>query len=188
MEEICLSPRKTLRISFIGDHKVGKTTFLNNNIENYCLEKVDITLATTIITRDYIDGVQNIRFLIFDTPGFKSMRQLINYYIKNCDCLVIVFSLSSENSFENLSSWLNYVKEQNPKYNEGLVILLGIEHDYSLISHQKVKEYADRHDFVYLPADIDEPMEEIYRQVINFELNTKNCKYSKKSHCSCNIM
>lgn len=194
MGEECLSRREVVNITILGDHKVGKTTFIKNYLSMGLgvHEQIKITTEPEIHEIHYIDGIQNIKFVFVDTPGFRSHRPLSNYHVKTCDVVLLVFDMSDERSFYSLADWICHIKSVGSKENR-LTILMGIEKDKKLVSNEKAQAFADRHHFVFLPSDIEEPMEEIYRQIINHRLAQKrqkrfgpNC--SLKPHCRCSVM
>lgn len=191
MEEVCLSPRETIKILLMGDHKVGKTTFLRTHIDIY-QDNDGITLQPSIYMRNYIDGVVNINFMFIDTPGHRSLQNLNTFYIQNLEVLILAFDLGNERSFYELPKRIQDLEQINPRFQRSNgkypVIILGInkkcpeEIDNCLIEDKKIMEYVKRNNFIYVPSDMDDPVEEIYRQIINYRMKakrdnnrTKNC-------------
>ena len=119
MEDVCLSPREIVNIIMIGDHRVGKTTFIKYYLSMGMRghEQIIITTEPEIHEINYIDGIQNIKFVFVDTPGSRSHRALSNYHIRTCDVVLLVFDMSDERSFYSLADWLYYIKSVGPKEN-----------------------------------------------------------------------
>lgn len=189
MEEVCLSPKETVRITFLGDHKVGKTTFLKNNLG--FSGDVETTIHPQIYFRDYIDGIKNIRFVIADIPGSRKNRNLGNHYLQNLDALVIAFDLDNPRSFYGLGDWIYYVKVTNLIYSPNKIptILLGIYKGNQIVKHHKILDFAKANRFIYIQSNIEEPIEEIYRQIINWRLSHQTNNHVKIGCLKgCNIM
>jgi len=100
MKDTLLSPRICYRINFIGDHKSGKTTIIKNNLELNFL--VDITTTPNLYNKFYQNENTLYNFLITDTPGHTTLRNMTEIYYNNYDSLVIVIDVFNERSFEQL--------------------------------------------------------------------------------------
>ena len=174
MEEVCLSPRETIRITFAGDHRVGKSTFIKNNLG--LSGDIESTIHPQIYSRDYVDGIKNIRFIIADLPGSRNNRLLGKSYIQNLDALVLAFKLDDPNSFYGLGDWIYFISNLNPIVKKVPLILLGIDKGNPVVRYSRILSFAKANGFIYIQSTIYEPLEEIYRQIINFRLsNNANC-------------
>lgn len=127
-EELYLSPRKLIRLTIVGDHKIGKTTILNSlvNIDNYSIN-IDITLRPDMFSKIYIKNkiIYSIQF--WDTMGHLSLIPLNKFCYQNINCLIIVFDVSDIKSFNNISIWYErFIENSNYDINNiPMIILLG---------------------------------------------------------------
>ena len=97
------------KIIFVGDSGVGKTTIINriNNEEFKDLNESSVGI-------DYYS--KNIKFRgeeltlqIWDTAGQEKYRGLIPTYARNAVLAFIIYDISSKQSFENLTGWIDYL-------------------------------------------------------------------------------
>jgi len=128
-EDNGLSPRKLIRLTIVGDHRIGKTSILNSlvNINNNNINITSTTSAELFVKLYNINDVI-YRVQIWDTMGHLSLLPLNKQYYQNIECLIIVFDVSNRQSFENVNQWYNrfldYYKVYS-KNNMPLLILLG---------------------------------------------------------------
>ena len=108
--------RKVLRLSIIGDSKTGKTSIINCFIgEEFSMEMISnigIDKQETMMTME--DGSQ-IKVIIWDTAGQERFHSISSGTIKNSQGIIVCFALDDRNSFNNVLSWLQDVREINSK-------------------------------------------------------------------------
>ena len=136
------------KIIFVGDSGVGKTTLINriNNEEFKDLNESSVGI-------DYYS--KNIKFRgeeltlqIWDTAGQEKYRGLIPTYARNAVLAFIIYDISSKQSFENLTGWIDYLNsiEKMP------MIICGNKID--LVDNRQVKkeegeEFAKKNKLVF---------------------------------------
>lgn len=121
---------KKIKISIIGDGGCGKTTLM----ERFCLDEFSQKTVSTIGVdcmqkRMRIDD-QLVTFDIYDTAGQERYRTIIKSYYRNAHGIILVFDITSRESFESLEFWSNEIKESisNPHTE---IILVGTKSDLS---------------------------------------------------------
>ena len=97
------------KIVLIGDSAVGKTSLIN--LYNY--KEVNRTHIPTLacdyfITNERIDG-QPVKLLVWDTAGQERFRSISTTYVKNARGILIIYSVTDRNSFNNVTRWLDDV-------------------------------------------------------------------------------
>ena len=107
--------RKVIRITMLGDSAVGKTSliskFLNQNFdENYLTTIGKDKLEKKVVMKDG----NEIKLIIWDTAGSERYRRVSLNIIKNIQGGIVVFDVTSKQSFENISIWLKSIYEINP--------------------------------------------------------------------------
>ena len=102
-------------ILIIGDSDVGKTVLARTYVDNYFT--ADQTASTAIdflIARQSIDG-EKYKFRIWDIPDFTrhySNFSLSNPYYKKTDVVLLVFSVSDIESYQNVvTKWIPKLKK-----------------------------------------------------------------------------
>lgn len=97
---------QTPRVVMIGDSSVGKTSLVYRLCQSQWNENTRPTVSTTFYTlkgdpEKYQQSVQ-----IWDTAGAERYRALNSVYYHNSMGGILVFDLTSRQSFESLDSWL----------------------------------------------------------------------------------
>ena len=102
----------TLRIITIGNAGVGKTSIIKRYIsdifDNNTLSTIGIEFSSKEIT---LKNGKAITLKLMDTGGQEIYRALSKSYFKNSDGVLFVFALNNEQSFTDISDWINYFNE-----------------------------------------------------------------------------
>lgn len=96
------------KIRILGDTKVGKTCIGNRYLKDEFTEKYSPTVDV-----DYnVKKLKFYKYILYDRTGeIKNMNDdLINF--KNVDCFLLVYDVTLRKSFNNLSKWLELIKEE----------------------------------------------------------------------------
>ena len=166
------------KIIFVGDSGVGKTTLINriNNEEFKDLNESSVGI-------DYYS--KNIKFRgeeltlqIWDTAGQEKYRGLIPTYARNAVLAFIIYDISSKQSFENLTGWIDYLNsiEKMP------MIICGNKIDLvdKQVTKEEGEEFAKKNNLVFfeVSAKTNENMNYmLYRSIAElpyFEDKNKN--------------
>ena len=145
MDDSKLKAGKKVKFILVGESKVGKTSLINQYInKSFSLDHI-----TTTGTDKFYNIVKvkdkEIKLEIWDTAGQEEYRAVNKIFMKNTQLALIVYSITDQNSFEQLSYWIKQVKEINKEKE----IIFGIAANKSdLFEEQKVeteigKKFAD---------------------------------------------
>lgn len=115
------------KIVFLGDLGVGKTSIINQFINNTFDETHQPTIGIDFLSKTiYLDD-RTIRLQLWDTAGQERFRALIPSYIRDCSAAVIIYDVTSVESFQNLDKWVDDVqKERGP---DAVIIIVGNKTD-----------------------------------------------------------
>ena len=109
------------KIVIIGDQHVGKTSILSK----YKYEAVEEDYAPTVgidfLTKNVFLEDKTIRLIMWDTAGQERFKSLIPSYLKNANSIILTFDITSKNSFNSLTKWLEDIKNH---VQEGVFIVL----------------------------------------------------------------
>ena len=143
----------TLKISFLGDSSVGKTSL----ILKYCESKftpqgtgptLNVEVKEKIIK---IDAFTEAKLSIWDTAGAEQYVSFTKNYIRESNGIIIVFDFTNEKSFQNLDMWLDLL---NDIVEEGKVvkILVGNKCDLpdAKVTVDMGQKYADLHGMKFI--------------------------------------
>lgn len=96
-----------------------------------------------------IEYKQNsLKLQIWDSAGLERYRALIPSYVRGASIIFLVYDVSSKSTFDNLSSWISFIKEVNT--DNSLVVLCGNKTDLERqVSTEEGKEIADRESMMF---------------------------------------
>ena len=106
-----------IQVVLIGDSGVGKTTLINR----YVMDTFDAfeppTISGGFRRKDVIlDELQTrVTLQIWDTAGQEKFKSLVENYYKNAQCAIVVYDITSEESFDTARNWIEEVKEKAPE-------------------------------------------------------------------------
>ena len=114
--EILKEAPKDIELNFkvivIGDVSVGKTCLTNMAINNkFIVTSPNINIESF----DFIIKLDEkiIKLQILDTAGQEAYRSLITRYYKGAGLAMIVYSIDSKETFNNIPSWIRDVREHS---------------------------------------------------------------------------
>ena len=124
------------KIILVGDNNTGKTClfkkitsgeFSPQNVSTIGFDQKSIEF---IITTNE-NTKKRINIILVDTAGQKRYADLTKSYFKGCNGILLLYSIIDKNSFNNLSQWLEGVKNNivNHEDNKYLIFLMGTKSD-----------------------------------------------------------
>ena len=138
------------KIIVIGDVNVGKTCLTKMAISNVFISS---TPTINIESYDFIMKLDEkiIKLQILDTAGQEAYRSLITRYYKNASLAMIVYSIDSKQTFNNIPSWIRDAREHsNPDIK---LFLIGNKADLEEereIKFNEAEKFAKENGFDYV--------------------------------------
>ncbi|XP_010933532.1 ras-related protein RABH1b [Elaeis guineensis] len=115
------------KLVFLGDQSVGKTSI----ITRFMYDKFDNTYQATIgidfLSKTMYLEDRTVRLQLWDTAGQERFRSLIPSYIRDSSVAVIVYDVSSRQSFLNTSKWIEEVRTE--RGSDVIIVLVGNKTD-----------------------------------------------------------
>ena len=130
-------PKKGEKIVLIGDSFVGKTSLINSLIKGN-LEETKPTIGSQ--HHKYIftnNNNKEINLDIWDTAGQERFRSVIPMYYKGAKAILVVFDITTRESFEGAKKWIHEIEQTNKSSS---IVLVGNKID--LISNRQCDEHA----------------------------------------------
>ncbi|KAJ9472150.1 Ras-related protein Rab-7A [Diplonema papillatum] len=94
-----------LKVIILGDSGVGKSSLMNQFVNSKFDSRYKATIGADFLTAPIdIDG-QVVTLQIWDTAGQERFQSLGSAYYRGADACMLVFDLTSQDSFAHLSSW-----------------------------------------------------------------------------------
>ena len=113
MEDILDDDKKDpncIKITLIGDSGVGKTCIINRYADNKYDANTDSTLGVGYKKKDIDVNGKKYHLDLWDTAGQEQYRSLGKHFYKDSFIVILVYSITSRESFENLKEiWIEDV-------------------------------------------------------------------------------
>ena len=142
---------KAIKLGLLGDSRVGKTAICDSllNLE-FSEESIgtigNVKLDTIFKLRDG----NSIKLILWDSAGQERFRSVAMGALKAVKGIVLVFDITSHESFENINMWL---KQINEHCNNPCLVLFGnkIDLDQSLrqVTPEEIKKFCNEKNLTY---------------------------------------
>ena len=133
------------KIVIIGDINVGKTSILSRFRYGSFESEYMPTLGIDFFSKNLFFEDKTIRLILWDTAGQERFRSLIPSYLKNADCIIIVFDITNKESFLSLNKWLTDAK--NNASENTIYVICGNKIDLKerrTVNENEINEYIEK--------------------------------------------
>ena len=133
------------KIVLIGDINVGKTSILSRFRYGSFESDYIPTLGIDFFSKNLFFEDKTIRLILWDTAGQERFRSLIPSYLKNADCIIIVFDITNKESFLSLNKWLTDAK--NNASENTIYVICGNKIDLKerrTVNENEINEYIEK--------------------------------------------
>lgn len=157
-----------LKITVIGPPDSGKT----NLIQKICTNK---TSDEFIDCKTFsIKKIDNKLDLIFtDSPGTFELRNLLHYYIKGADIVLLVFSV--ENSPNDIIRFLENVEKFNKFCRKIMVCNKNDLEDFREVNNERILELRKQYNYeiIYVSVKHDMNINKLIKKILEDDKNFK---------------
>eukprot|EP01117_Protostelium_nocturnum_P016161 TRINITY_DN6345_c0_g1_i1.p1 TRINITY_DN6345_c0_g1~~TRINITY_DN6345_c0_g1_i1.p1 ORF type:complete len:192 (+),score=50.26 TRINITY_DN6345_c0_g1_i1:44-577(+) len=171
-----------MKIVFLGDVSVGKSTLITRYLTNVFQTEIDSTVEDAYRKMVTIDGISVIVEL-FDTAGsFAEYRSMMDKVMRDGMCFVLVYSITSKKSFEEIDAFVDAVRmfKDQDKFP---MVLVGNKSDLNdrEVTEIEGEEKASKYNIPYVEAsakdgiNVDEVLNESVRQIRNHPAPVVHC-------------
>jgi len=174
------------KIIFVGDACVGKTALAERITKNEFREHYNSTIGVdfSTVTLDICD--HTIKTHIWDTAGQECFASIISTYYRGIAGAVIVFDVSSRNSFHKCSFWLNQIKQNGTIGHLPVIALVGNKIDTAVrkVTHDEAVNFAEKNDMNYYETSARKNIDimKFYRGLIEKIYNTADLDADDEKH------
>jgi len=109
------------KMIIIGDSGAGKSNLMSQYICNEFFDSPS-TIGVEFMTKDIIYDKKNIKIQIWDTAGQEKFRAISRCIYHGSKGAILVYDITNQNSFENISHWLKEFRSQVPECTKLLLI------------------------------------------------------------------
>ena len=151
-----------IKLIVLGDSSVGKTSLLKYLIDQENITKQVPTIGVDFFTKFININNLGVKLQIWDTAGQEVFKSIISHYYKIAIGALLIFDLSSRDSFKNCEYW---IKEYLQQRNYGKIILVGNKSDLSEnVSEKEINVFCEKYDCNYIKCSVlkDDNLQEIF--------------------------
>ena len=139
-----------VKVEIIGDVKVGKSTILSRITKDTFKEEYSPTIGYEFST--YLIKVNNIvlKMQLWDMCGDENYRSVLLNLYRNTVVGILVYSVCSRESFNNLETWITNLKKCALPWSK--LILLGNKCDDEEkreVTYEEGKKICDKYDLLF---------------------------------------
>lgn len=176
------------KVLIIGDPEVGKTSILNRLKFNKFSEDYSPTENQDIISLKISQNSKIIELKLYDMVNNKDFRYIVLQLYRKASFGILVYAINNRESFENLESWINDLRNVN----RCPIILVGNKNDDEKgreVSYDEGKSFAEDFDirnFFEVNCKKKGGMENFLKNTMNFVYddlvdNDESLSYLKKN-------
>ena len=159
-----------LKYIIIGDAAVGKSNLLLRYAHGQFKPEYQLTIGVEFGAKNIQINNQIFRIQIWDTAGQENFRSITRAYYKNSVCALVVYDISSRETFEHVTTWIEDCKNQSPK--TIFMVLVGNKcdlNDKRQVSIEEGRELAERNEMMFFETSAKDGInvEEIFLNSAN---------------------
>ncbi|CUI14775.1 rab7 GTP-binding protein, putative [Bodo saltans] len=98
--------RPVLKIILLGDSGVGKTSLMRQFVSGKFESRYKATIGADFFTHEEIIDGRPVNLQIWDTAGQERFQSLGSAFYRGADACMIVFDITSNESFSHITTWL----------------------------------------------------------------------------------
>jgi GTP-binding nuclear protein Ran len=159
------------KLVILGDSAVGKTSFVERITNGDFIREHKPTYAVDMTDYSFYTNLGQINFRIWDLAGKEENKGLEDGYLINADCILIIFDLTSTESYRSLNKWYKMVKNIIP---DVPIVICGNKSDSSnrKIHHMKLPTSIKYYDIsVKSCYNLDKPMIYLIEKLLFYKIN-----------------
>ncbi|CAN7983466.1 unnamed protein product [Ixodes hexagonus] len=140
-----------VKLCLLGESGVGKSSILQRFVYNTFNPSAESTIGASFMMKNLVLHDRTIKFNIWDTAGQERYRALAPMYYRGAAAAIIVYDITSQDSFAAVQSWVRELKVHGEPN-----IALGIAgnkcdlQDYREVSYATGEAYAQQINAVFV--------------------------------------
>jgi len=161
------------KVVILGHLSVGKSSLITRFVEGKFTDRAEATVGVSFLTQNVLLEKHTIIMDIWDTAGQERYNSLVPMYYKGSDAAIVVFDITSEQSFSKAEYWITELQTQT-KTKQMLIVLAGNKvdmEDERRVSTENAKKLADDNGILYFETsamsnvNVTEMFQEIARKL-----------------------
>ena len=142
------------KVVFVGDSSTGKSSIIVRFMHDYFEPNYQATIGIDFLSKIMkLDDGRSVRLQLWDTAGQERFRSLIPSYIRDANAAVVVYDISSHESFENTTSWVEEIRKER-EGSDVVLFLVGNKTDLGnsrrQVTAEEAQERAEELNMIYM--------------------------------------
>jgi len=140
----------TYKMVVLGHYSVGKSSIVLNFVKGEFNPKEESTIGASFLTKTIFQNRTAIKYEIWDTAGQERYYSLIPMYYRGAQVALIVYDVTSLESFESAKKWTEELKYDKPQ--EFLKVLVANKNDLkeqAIINTEAGREFAQKEGLLF---------------------------------------
>ena len=164
------------KIIFLGDQYVGKSSILNRFYQDKFEPDYQATIGLDFHSKNVAINGTSVRLLLYDTAGQEKFKSLIPMYIRDANIIIVVYDITSKDSFLHTEHWVNETKDL--KREDAIFVLVGNKidlEDKRVLQTKEAEDYASAKGFLFyeVSAKTGQGIQELFENQIFPEMARK---------------
>lgn len=114
------------KVLVAGDGSVGKTTLIQRYIKGEFIDSNTMTIGVDFHSKSLeVDGTL-VNLQLWDVGGQERFRFMVENYLRGAHGALLLFDITSMNSFVNIDKWQQLLKKHDPNLP---ILLVGTKYD-----------------------------------------------------------
>lgn len=105
----------TYKVVILGHYSVGKSSIVLNFTKGEFNPREESTIGASFVTNTIFQNRSAIKYEIWDTAGQERYYSLIPMYYRGAHVALIVYDITSQESFESAKKWVAELKADKPQ-------------------------------------------------------------------------
>ena len=145
--------KKSFKVLIFGDIGTGKSQIISKY-----LNTSDITMHLPYSKKIKLDNNETIELNLIDTNGQENYRNFHFYLLKNCDGIIILYSIDHKYTFDSVfESWVKGIKNKIDDLNSIPIYIVGNKCDLIWereVSEEEAENKSKEYNFKYMEISI----------------------------------
>jgi small GTP-binding protein len=102
------------KLLIVGESGVGKTCILLRFADNSFEETFLSTIGVDFKVKEILVENKKVKLQIWDSAGQERFRNITMSYYRNCSGIIVVYDVTSHDTFEKVPEWISEVRRYVP--------------------------------------------------------------------------
>ncbi|XP_069700470.1 ras-related protein Rab-18-B-like [Periplaneta americana] len=143
----------TLKILIIGESGVGKSSLLLRFTDDNFDPDQALTIGVDFKTKKITIDDNTVKLAIWDTAGQERFRTLTPSYYRDAQGAILVYDVSTKQTFTKLETWLDELDTYSTKNNiVKMVVGNKIDKEKREVSREEGMKFARRHQTLFIES------------------------------------